>query len=73
MSDLRAAIDSIEGRIAAFLVGGGQHPVAAPCGLPPTDAQPGAVLSIQIETDAAADDAKRPALEFIDRMSGGEN
>ena len=74
MSDLRAVVDRIEGKMAVLLVGEEQYRIVVPRSFLPEDAEEGAVLNIRMETDAAATaDARRRVQELIDRLSGGED
>ena len=74
MSDLRAVVDRIEGRMVVLLVGDEQHRVTVPRSFLPKDAAEGAVVRILIEVDpAATEDARRRIQNTIDRLSRGED
>lgn len=72
MSDLRAVVDRIEGRMAVLLLGEESYRVVVPLNLLPREAVEGAVLTISIEVDrAATEDSKRRVQDLIDRLSEG--
>ena len=73
MSDLRAVVDRIEGKMAVLLVGDEGYRVVLPRSFLPDDAEEGVVLKFLIEVDAAAtEEAKRRVRDLIDRLSRGE-
>lgn len=74
MTDLRAVIDRIEGKMAVLLIGDENYRAVLPRSFLPKDAAEGSVLKLSISVDAdATDDAKQRISDLIDRLSRGDN
>ncbi|MEN6373040.1 MAG: DUF3006 domain-containing protein [Armatimonadota bacterium] len=70
MTDLRAVVDRIEGKMAVLLVGDEDYRLVLPVSFLPEDTAEGDVLSLSIAVDAAATrDAKQRVSDIIDRLS----
>jgi len=73
MTDLRAVIDRIEGKMAVLLIGDESYRVALPRSFLPKDAVEGSVLKLSISVDAdATNDAKKRISDIINRLSRGD-